>query len=148
MVYDSKNTTFDYQTNVRMNRDKKDLIKRKGYKLQEILDIAMNTILNIEGLEEQEILQQIEAIDSQIRNLQLERNLLVDRLDQSKEKHRDTIKNQLYDQLKTQYKSKWDFDESDDELLNKVALTLNMDRIEVMNKIVKDCNEEINQLNR
>jgi hypothetical protein len=142
MVYDSRNTNFDTQTNVRINKDKKDLIKRKGYKLQEVLDIAMNVILNIEGLEEQEILQKIEEIDDAMRNLALERSMLIEQLDKEKQRQKDDVKNKYYDQLKTQYKSKWDFDETDDELLNKVALILNLDRIEVMNKIVEECREE------
>ncbi len=142
MVYNSRNTTFNTQTNIRINKDKKDLIKRKGYKLQEVLDIAMNVILNIEGLEEQEILQKIEEIDDAMRNLALERNMLIEQLNNEKQRQKDNVKNKYYDQLKTQYKSKWDFDETDDELLNKVALILNLDRIEVMNKVITECRDE------
>ena len=145
MVYNRNNTDFNTQTNIRVNRDKKDLMKRKGYKLQDLLDISMNVVLNVEGLGEPEILKQIEAIDEQMRNLKVERALLVDRLNEEKEKQRDAVKNRYYEQLKAQYLTKWDFDETDDALINKVALTMNMEKIEIMNKIILECKQEAKQ---
>ena len=53
------------------------------------------------------------------------------------------IKNKGYEELKTIYKDKWDFDEEDMALIDEVALTLNLSRIEVQNRIIDECNEEM-----
>ena len=64
-------------------------------------------------------------------------------LDQNRESKRDKIKNKGYEELKTIYKDKWDFDEEDMALIDEVALTLNLSRIEVQNRIIDECNEEM-----
>lgn len=142
MAY-QKNTTFDYQTNVRMNKNKKELAQRKGYKLQEILDIALDVLLDADDLETQEIMQEINELESEIQKLKLRQDMLRDRLDQNRENKRNKIKNKGYEQLKTIYKNKWDFDEEDLPLIDEVALTLNISRIEVQNRIIDECNEEM-----
>lgn len=142
MAY-QKNTTFDYQTNVRMNKNKKELAQRKGYKLQEILDIALDVLLDADDLESQEIMQEINELESEIQKLKLRQDMLRDRLDQNREAKRDKIKNKGYEELKTIYKNKWDFDEEDLPLIDEVALTLNISRIEVQNRIIDECNEEM-----
>lgn len=142
MAY-QKNTTFDYQTNVRMNKNKKELAQRKGYKLQEILDIALDVLLDADDLETQEIMQEINELETEIQKLKLRQDMLRDRLDQNREAKRDKIKNKGYEELKTIYKNKWDFDEEDLPLIDEVALTLNISRIEVQNRIIDECNEEM-----
>ena len=142
MAY-QKNTTFDYQTNVRMNKNKKELAQRKGYKLQEILDIALDVLLDADDLETQEIMQEINELESEIQKLKLRQDMLRERLDQNRESKRDKIKNKGYEELKTIYKDKWDFDEEDIALIDEVALTLNLSRIEVQNRIIDECNEEM-----
>lgn len=142
MAY-QKNTRFDYQTNVRMNKNKKELAQRKGYKLQEILDIALDVLLDADDLESQEIMQEINELESEIQKLKLRQDMLRDRLDQNRENKRNKIKNKGYEQLKTIYKNKWDFDEEDLPLIDEVALTLNISRIEVQNRIIDECNEEM-----
>lgn len=142
MAY-QKNTRFDYQTNVRMNKNKKELAQRKGYKLQEILDIALDVLLDADDLETQEIMQEINELESEIQKLKLRQDMLRDRLDQNRENKRNKIKNKGYEQLKTIYKNKWDFDEEDLPLIDEVALTLNISRIEVQNRIIDECNEEM-----
>lgn len=142
MAY-QKNTRFDYQTNVRMNKNKKELAQRKGYKLQEILDIALDVLLDADDLESQEIMQEINELESEIQKLKLRQDMLRDRLDQNREAKRDKIKNKGYEELKTIYKNKWDFDEEDLPLIDEVALTLNISRIEVQNRIIDECNEEM-----
>ena len=142
MAY-QKNTTFDYQTNVRMNKNKKELAQRKGYKLQEILDIALDVLLDADDLETQEIMQEINELESEIQKLKLRQDMLRERLDQNRESKRDKIKNKGYEELKTIYKDKWDFDEEDMALIDEVALTLNLSRIEVQNRIIDECNEEM-----
>lgn len=142
MAY-QKNTRFDYQTNVRMNKNKKELAQRKGYKLQEILDIALDVLLDADDLETQEIMQEINELESEIQKLKLRQDMLRDRLDQNRENKRNKIKNKGYEELKTIYKNKWDFDEEDLPLIDEVALTLNISRIEVQNRIIDECNEEM-----
>lgn len=142
MAY-QKNTRFDYQTNVRMNKNKKELAQRKGYKLQEILDIALDVLLDADDLESQEIMQEINELESEIQKLKLRQDMLRDRLDQNREAKRDKIKNKGYEELKTIYKNKWDFDDEDLPLIDEVALTLNISRIEVQNRIIDECNEEM-----
>ena len=62
-----------------------------------------------------------------------------------KEKQRAEVKNRYYEQLKAQYLTKWDFDETDDALINKVALTMTIEKIEIMNKIILECKQEAKQ---
>lgn len=138
----NKKTKFDGQTNLRVNTAKKDLLKQRGYILQDLLDRAMDITIDSEGLNDQETLQKIEEIDKQIRDLKFERSMLIDHLNTEKEKRRDIIKNKSYDELKAQYKRHWDFDEVDNDLILKVATTFNLNKMELMNKVIKECRDE------
>lgn len=138
----NKKTKFDGQTNLRVNTAKKDLLKQRGYILQDLLDRAMDITIDSEGLNDQETLQKIEEIDKQIRDLKFERSMLIDHLNTEKEKRRDIIKNKSYDELKAQYKRHWDFDEVDNDLIIKVATTFNLNKMELMNKVIKECRDE------
>ena len=58
---------FNETTCVKINKEKKDLAKSKGLKLQDILDNALNDALSIEDIECTDI--RIEQIDNQIEKL-------------------------------------------------------------------------------
>ena len=139
----SRNTNFDYQTNVKMNRKKKELAQRKGYKLQDLLDIMLDVVLDVDGLESHQILEQIEDVKEERRKLDLRYNALIDQLDKNKQEERSKVKSKLYDQLKERYMKNWDFEEEDTELIDEVALVLGLSRIDVQNKIINECNEEM-----
>ncbi|MCI7291125.1 hypothetical protein MBBWO_11970 [Methanobrevibacter woesei] len=58
---------FNETTCVKINKEKKDLAKSKGLKLQDILDNALNDALSIEDIECNDI--RVEQIDNQIEKL-------------------------------------------------------------------------------
>ena len=129
------------QTSLKVDIVKKDLLKKRGFVLQDLFNLAMDVALDVDGLDEIGILKQIEEVDEDIRMLKTKRAMLVQELDKAKQQERDRIKNKDYEQLKRNYHDKLMFDETDDDLLNKVALTLDMSKTQVKNKIIEECKD-------
>ncbi|MBQ3415255.1 MAG: hypothetical protein IJH39_07945 [Clostridia bacterium] len=59
-------------TSVTIDKDKWDIIKSKGYNLQDIVDNAFNNILDIDGKEPSELLKEKEKVECEIEQVEKE----------------------------------------------------------------------------
>lgn len=63
---------FNDTTSVKINREKKNLAKSKGLKLQDLLDSALNDELGLCN-EEDKVNERIERLKQEIKNLEIEK---------------------------------------------------------------------------
>lgn len=131
-----KNREFNKQTSVRVNAAKYDLIKIKGYNIQDILDDAFNIILELENDIPEELLVKKEEIENQlVKTLKL----------------REIAINENEKKLKeAQYKYKAELKqiEKEREAINKFNHELNCLKIEQasINKLIHNAAEDTRAL--
>jgi hypothetical protein len=71
-----------------VNEDKVELAKDRGYILSQIAEDALTAILDVENEDEIAILKKIQTIDKQIKKLSLQRNLLLQEMEERRFKKR------------------------------------------------------------
>lgn len=63
-------------TSVKIDNDKWEILKGRGYRLQDILDNAFNNLLDIENKDDKEIMKDIKKLEDKNKSYKLEKENL------------------------------------------------------------------------
>ncbi len=94
--------TDKVRTTIYISGDKVELAKKRGYKISNVTEEALDTILNISNYDELKIQTMITAIDEEVKKLELKRDVLLKQInDRRVEKilhEEDAEKTRLFNQ--------------------------------------------------
>lgn len=137
-------------TSVKIDNDKWEILKGRGYRLQDILDNAFNNLLDIENKDDKEIMKDIKKLEDKNKSYKLEKENLKKILKNETKKLESKIK-----ELEENYKNKVDVLENKIEENNykikeskKAIKEYNIKKEEENenNKMIKDYTDLINKL--
>lgn len=135
---------YNERTNIKISKEKKDLVKNKGYKLQEILNDAFDIILDITGQEDIYLLYRLDEINQEIKKLEhqkyiITKTLYEKRAEPGNKNKLEILKNKIYRELFNYYNENLEF--PDDETMNKYSHILDLDIGSLKEKIINDYNK-------
>lgn len=82
-------------TSVKIDNDKWEILKGRGYRLQDIIDNAFNNLLNINYKDDTELIKEIDKLKDENNQYELEKENLKKTLEDSITKLEDSYKNEI-----------------------------------------------------
>lgn len=128
---------YNSRATISMDSKKKNLLKQKGYVLQDLFDVTLNSILDIQDDSDLEVQEKIQVKQKQKDVLNAEIGLLKSELHSSDKKYQVKIEGRLFNEIINEYQ---DFGILSENKIQELADEKNVSVASVRNRILEVLN--------
>lgn len=128
---------YNSRATISMDSKKKNLLKQKGYVLQDLFDVMLNSILDIQDDSDLEVQEKIQVKQKQKDVLNAEIGLLKSELHSSDKKYQVKIEGRLFNEIINEYQ---DFGILSENKIQELADEKNVSVTSVRNRILEVLN--------
>lgn len=128
---------YNSRATISMDSKKKNLLKQKGYVLQDLFDVTLNSILDIQDDSDLEVQEKIQVKQKQKDVLNAEIGLLESELHSSDKKYQVKIEGRLFNEIINEYQ---DFGILSENKIQELADEKNVSVASVRNRILEVLN--------